>query len=205
MSTFKRLLKKQPQRSFRVADHAMERFRERVDEEFIYRGNDDLADLLNTRLRNAALVRDVTDPRSPKAVTTLYLFECRTGARQVAVVRDNCVVTVLEEWMARNNYPGWDDTTPGRLGTLGTTPLGTKLRALAPVLPAPPPPPPSQPQLPAESLALAVDCRELAAKIRALREQKVALEGQLLAVTNELQSDEETFMLKCTSLITLIG
>ena len=194
MSTFERQnLKKSQRLAFRASDHALERFRERVDEEFTHRSSDDLADLLNARLRSALLVRDVTDPRMPEAVTTLYLFECRTGARQVAVVRESCVVTVLEEWMA------------------GSTPVGNTLRALralAPAQPSLPSPSLSPSPVPAgpsdEYLVLAAECRELAARSRSQREQKAVLEERLRVVTDELQASEEAFASKRERLLVLM-
>jgi len=206
MSTFERQnLKKSPRLAFRVSDHALERFRERVEEEFTHRGNDDLADLLNSRLRAAVLVRDVIDPRVPESVTTLYLFECRTGARQVAVVRDGCVVTVLDDWMARNNYPGWDGSPTAGLGTLGSTVVGSKLRAIAPV-PAPPPSPPAPTAATSsdEYLALAAECRDLAARLRSLRDEKTALEGRVRVIEDELVAVEETFSAKRDRLLSLM-
>ncbi len=232
MATFDRQrLKKSPRLAFVVSDHAMTRFRERVEEEFTHRGHDDLADLLNTRLRGAGLIRLVVDPREPTLPTTLYLFESRSGERQVAVVRESCVVTVLDEWMAQNNYPGWDARP---IATLGATPLGDKLRAITIArTPAPAPAPPAlltttpallatAPTLPApasaplapaplapvpppdEYLVLAAECRELAAKGRALREQKLVLEDQLLAVMTEVDEVDNAFSSKRDRLLALM-
>lgn len=176
----------------------MERFRERVEEEFSARSDDDLADLLNDRLRVAAIVREVTDPREPEVPTTLYLFESRTGARQVAVVRSLVVVTVLDEWMARNNYPGWD--VEPSLGTIGGV-MGGALRNVVPVQPvlSSPAPPPRD-----EYLTLAAECRDLAARTRMLREQKTALEARLLAVTADLAAGEASFGSKRDRLLALM-
>lgn len=208
VSTFDRQnLKKSPRISFRVSSHAMERFRERVEEEFSARSDDDLADLLNDRLRVAAIVREVTDPREPEVPTTLYLFESRTGARQVAVVRSLVVVTVLDEWMARNNYPGWD--VEPSLGTIGGV-MGGALRNVVPVqpvLPSPAPPPvlPSPAPPPRdEYLTLAAECRDLAARTRMLREQKTVLEARLLAVTADLAAGEASFGSKRDRLLVLM-
>lgn len=208
MSTFDRQnLKKSPRIAFRVSDHAMERFRERVEEEFVHRNHDDLSDLLNARLRSAVLVRDVIDPRVPDLVTTLYMFETRAGTRQVAVVRESCVITVLDDWMARNNYPGWDDEP---IATLGATPLGDKLRAIAlapaPVLapasvlaPTSAAPPPTD-----EYLVLATECRDLAARGRDLCEQRDVLTEQLRALSVEIQEVEGAFAAKRDRLLTLM-
>lgn len=203
MATFDRQkLKKSPRLALRVTDHAMLRFRERVEEAFVHRSDDDLADLLNKRLRDALLVRDVKDPRAPDLVTSLYLFECRADKRQVAVVREGWVVTVLDEWMARNNYPGWDGEPRATFGSM----LADKLRAVVPV-PSPPATPTPSP-LPAspsdEYLALAAECRELAAKVRAARAQKEILEGRLQVVTSEIQRDEEAFASKRERLLALM-
>jgi len=199
MSMFERQnLKKSPRLAFQVTDHALERFRERVEEEFTHRSSDDLADLLNARISNAVRSGNVTDPRAPDAVTTLYLFECRTGTSLVAVVRDRHVVTVLDDRMAQNNYPGWDGSpTPG-FGTIGAV-LGNKLRDVVPVLPVALAPPPSD-----AYLVLAAECRAIAAKTRLLREHKASLEQQLGAVTEALQHDEAEFVTKRERLLTLM-
>jgi hypothetical protein len=128
-------LKKTPRLALRVSEHAVLRFRERVEEEFMHRGDDDLADLLNERIRAAVFSRTVVDPRDPGAATSLHLFESRTGMRLVAVVRDKTVVTVLDDWMARNNYPGWEDGSISRSSPALSSPLARKLRDLGIVIP----------------------------------------------------------------------
>jgi len=105
-------MKKASRFALRVTSHATTRFRERVQEELMYWGDDDLVSLLNEWIRSALLSREVVDPREPGAPTTLYLFESRTGKRLVAVVREKCVVTVLDAWMAQNNYPDWENIPP---------------------------------------------------------------------------------------------
>lgn len=134
MSRFDRQnLKKPPRRGLRVSEHALIRFRERVEEEFLHRSNEDLTDLLNERIHAAVFSREVVDTRELGTPTTLYLFEGRTGVRFVAVVREKCVVTVLDDWMARNNYPGWEDgtITPPQKFSLTAPLLAEKVRALA--------------------------------------------------------------------------
>lgn len=211
MSRFDRQnLKKTPRRELRVSEHAMIRFRERVEEEFIHRGDDDLADLLNERIRAAVLSCDVVDPRVPGVPTRLHLFESRTGMRLVAVVRDKTVVTVLDDWMARNNYPGWEDgsTAPPRPAPLAS-PLGDKIRALA-VVPSPATPP--QPALlPSSSLveaaaaaptteksdlygALAAECRVLGQRLRALREHRSDVDGEIEAVLRDYDEKREQLL-----------
>lgn len=192
MSSFDRQnLKKTPRLGLRVSDHAMLRFRERVEEEFLHRSDDDLADLLNDRLRAPVLSREVIDPREPKIPTMLHLFECRTGERLVAVVREKCVVTVLEDWMARSNYPGWEDGTPP--APLGS-PLADKIKALA-IVPVPVPslPPAPEPSVSVASArpdaygALAAECRALGQKLRALRDQRSELEAQIDATQTDYE------------------
>jgi hypothetical protein len=196
-------LKKTPRIAFQVTDHALERFRERVEEEFVHRSNDDLADLLNARISSAVRSANVVDPRAPDKVTTLYLFECRTGKSLVAVVRDQHVITVLDDYMARTHYPGWDGSPTAGLGTIGSTVIGSKLRDVVPVVPVPPSVLPRAPESDAY-LVLAAECRALAAKMRALREQKSLLETQLIAATEALQRDEAEFATKRERLLTLM-
>lgn len=204
MSMFDRQnLKKTPRVAFQVSAHALERFRERVEEEFTHRADDDLADLLNARLTAPISVGDVVDPRAPDTVTRLYSFECRTGTKLVAVVRDRNVITVLDDWMAQNNYPGWDGPRPP-LGTLGSI-AGDKLRGIVVVPPdgvmmlAPP-----APQSDAY-LALADDCRRLAATLKRMRDQKIELEQQLTAATDSIAQHETEFAIKRDLLLSLMS
>lgn len=199
MATFDRQnLKKAPRLAYRVTDHALERFRERVEEEFTHRSNDDLADLLNERINNAVRSGRVTDPRAPDQPTALYQFECRTGVCLVAVVRGQNVITVLDDWMARSNYPGWDGSPTASMGTIGSSALAGKLRDVVPVATLLPPPPDPY-------LVLAAECRDLAAKVRAGRDQKTTLEQQLLAVIEGLRRDEEEFSGKRERLLGLMA
>jgi hypothetical protein len=198
-------LKKTPRRALRVSEHAMIRFRERVEEELLHRGDDDLADLLNERIRAAALSREVVDPREPRIQTTLHLFESRTGMRLVAVVREKCVVTVLDDWMARNNYPGWEggSSSPPLAAPLAS-PLGDKIRALA-VVPAPPAPPVALPALPAEPASLpasppdmygslAAECRALGQRLRALREHRSDVDAEIEGVLRDYDEKRERLL-----------
>lgn len=193
MSTFDRQnLKKTPRLGLRVATHAMIRFRERVEEEFMHRSEHDLADLLNERIRAAVLSRDVVDPRAPEVPTTLHLFEARTGARLVAVVRHKTVVTVLDDWMARNNYPGWEDgSVSPASGGLGA-PLADKLRAIS-IVPTPSPPttsiqivpePAPQPDAYAE---LSAECRILGQRLRAMRERREEIDAEIETLLAEYE------------------
>jgi hypothetical protein len=198
MSTFDRQnMKKFPRLGLRVSEHAMLRFRERVEEEFLHRSTDDLADLLNERVRAAVLSREVVDPREPSIPTMLHLFEARTGARLVAVVREKCVVTVLDDWMARSNYPGWEEgTPPAPLGSI----LADKIRALAIVPSSLPPSPPIAPSPPAPEPPiaaavvqpdaygeLAAECRSLGQRLRALRDRRTEIDAEIDAIVRDYE------------------
>lgn len=207
MSRFDRQnFKKTPRLALRVSEHAMIRFRERVEEEFLHRSDDDLSDLLNERIRNAALAREVVDPREPSIPTMLHLFESRTGLKLVAVVRDKTVVTVLDDWMARNNYPGWEE---GSVNLPSSAPLaasiGDKIRALS-IVPSPPalPSPPSPSSTPGDAVvtappveqpdmynALAAECRSLGQRLRALREHRSDVDLEIEAVLKDYDDNTQ--------------
>jgi hypothetical protein len=93
-------------RKYNVSKHALDRFRERVDDEFRHRDDNDLMNLLDDKLRNAEQTWDVRDPRAPKEVTKLYAISTRKAGKFYAVVRDETAVTVLDEEMAANNFAG---------------------------------------------------------------------------------------------------
>jgi len=208
MSRFNRQnLKKTPKLALRVSEHAMLRFRERVEEEFLYRSDEDLGDLLNERIRVAILSREVVDPRAPGTPTMLHLFESRTGMQLVAVVRDKCVVTVLDDWMARNNYPGWDGpATPPLSSSLGQKLQATRieveetLRPLVPLVIVPPsaeslvegqgkestaPAAPISPSDPYD--VLTAECRTLGQRLRSLRERRGEIDAEIEAVLKEYE------------------
>lgn len=194
MSSFDRQnLKKTPRLSLRVSEHAVLRFRERVEEEFLCRGDADLADLLNDRIRASVLSREVVDPREPGMPTTLHLFEGRTGKRLVAVVREKCVVTVLDDWMARNNYPGWEDGTPP--APVGPPPAD-KSRALAIVSPplATPPATTAPVARPDAYGALAAECRDLGQRLRALRDRRSEIEAEIDAIARDYAEKRERLL-----------
>jgi hypothetical protein len=92
-------------RRLAISKHAIERFRERVDEEFRHRDDHDLGNLLDERISYAEHTYEVRDPRAPDQVTTLRSVSCR-HATLYAVVRGKTVVTVLDEAMAQNNFNG---------------------------------------------------------------------------------------------------
>ena len=90
-------------RAFTISKHAIDRFRERVDEEFRHRNDDDLGNLLDDRVRHAESNYQVRDPRAADAITTLRSVACKHETLW-AVIREQTVVTVLSEEMARNNF-----------------------------------------------------------------------------------------------------
>jgi hypothetical protein len=93
---------------FRATDHALERFRQRVDRRYAYLDRAGLSAHLSHQLWYEALyVTNVKDPRMPEVPTTLYLLARPNGHPYVCVVRDFAVVTILDAWMADNNFPGW--------------------------------------------------------------------------------------------------
>ncbi len=96
---------KEHKRKFTISDHALARFRERVDEEFRHRDDLDLGNLLDAKLRQAEFRYTVRDPRAPNEITQLYSVACRR-ATFYAVVREVTAVTVLDEQMAKNNFSG---------------------------------------------------------------------------------------------------
>lgn len=88
------------QRRFVVSAHAVERFRQRVDGEFQSRSNHDLANLLDERIvRHSEDHQIITDLAECDKPTIVYRVQNRNGAIYYAVVRDNTVVTVLDEQM----------------------------------------------------------------------------------------------------------
>lgn len=92
-------------RRLTISKHAIERFRERVDEEFRHRDDDDLGNLLDERIAHAESNYEVRDPRAPDEITTLRSVACR-HTTYWAVIRASTVVTVLDEEMAKNNFNG---------------------------------------------------------------------------------------------------
>lgn len=123
-------------RRLTISTHAGERFRERVDEEFRHRDDEDLANLLDERIRHAEFNYQVRDPRAPDEITTLRSVACR-HATYYAVVRNETVVTVLDEDMAKNNFDGqWAPV----LNTPFTALRDFKLPPALPPAPIPSPP-----------------------------------------------------------------
>jgi hypothetical protein len=93
-------------RKYTISQHALERFRERVDDEYTCRDDHDLMNLLDEKLRGARQKWDVRDPRAPTHVTKLYEISTRKVGVFYAVVRDETAVTVLDKDMAANNFAG---------------------------------------------------------------------------------------------------
>jgi hypothetical protein len=163
-------------RKLAISNHAIERFRERVDEEFRHRDDEDLANLLDERLSYAEHNYEVRDPRAPDAITTLRSVACR-HATYYAVVRNETVVTVLDEDMAKNNFDGqWSPVLNAPFTALRDVKI---LPAAIPTLALPAAPPAAPTALPsADPLAEAGvayararkrkhDCAEAVTKIRA--------------------------------------
>jgi hypothetical protein len=150
-------------RRFTITDHAVERFRERVDEEFRHRDDTDLANLLDERISYAEHNYQVHDHRAPQAVTTLRSVACR-NATYYAVVRDETAVTLLDETMARNNFDPW---TP-----VEVTPHGLKVLT-PPRLPVPLAPQPAEDRIAEAGVAYArarqqqYACKEAVAALKA--------------------------------------
>jgi hypothetical protein len=95
-------------RPFRATDHALDRFRERVERRYANLDKEALTKILSDRIWYESLyVRGVRDPRRPEVPTTLYLLARPDGHPYVCVVRQFAVVTILDAWMADNNFPGW--------------------------------------------------------------------------------------------------
>jgi len=93
-------------RKYTISQHALERFRERVEDEYLHRDDHDLMNLLDEKLRGARQKWDVRDPRAPAHVTKLYEISTRKVGVFYAVVRDETAVTVLDKDMAANNFAG---------------------------------------------------------------------------------------------------
>lgn len=90
--------------TYRISLHALQRFRERVDDEYASRDDDDLINLFDEKLRFAEKKHDVRDPRAPGEVTTLYELSTRKAGTFYAVVRQDTAVTVLDEDMVKSNF-----------------------------------------------------------------------------------------------------
>lgn len=92
------------QRTFVISKHALERFRERVDEEFTSRSELDLGNLLDERIKHSGNSSVVTDLDTCDKPTMVVRIENRNGAAYYAIVRDQTVVTVLDEHILQANF-----------------------------------------------------------------------------------------------------
>lgn len=92
---------------FTITNHALDRFRERVDPEHAQLSQDRLREIIDQQLQDNCLDdRSVVD-RNDGEMTNLRLMRNRSGAEYVAVIRNRVVITVLERWMAASMYPKW--------------------------------------------------------------------------------------------------
>lgn len=94
------------QRKFDIREHAIERFRERVDEEYRCRSDHDLGNVLDEKLKQAMRRFSVDDPRAPGKLTILVEIETRTNTFYV-VTRGIAAITVLDPSMAKTNFAVW--------------------------------------------------------------------------------------------------
>jgi hypothetical protein len=90
-------------RRYTISTHAVDRFRERVDQDTKCRPHHDLANLLDEKVQQSKSQYTVRDPRAPESATQLFAIEMR-GGTYFAVVRDETVITVLDESMVKTNY-----------------------------------------------------------------------------------------------------
>jgi hypothetical protein len=102
------------QRKFRITSHAIERFRERVDEEFKSLGDAAAGNLLDERIRFGSEERYIdhsNEGRYAAETSIAYKLENRNGSSCYAIVRDNVVMTVLSpEMVDANRRSGlWTD------------------------------------------------------------------------------------------------
>jgi hypothetical protein len=142
-------------RRFNITSHALDRFRERVDEDVKARSNFDVGNLLDEKVRQATHVQTVRDPHAPELITKLHEIEVRSGT-YYAVVREDAVVTVLDEEMVKTNFKmaNWKPAlnSPFTRETLGTVqPTARK----PPTIASTPPPVPVQSPLEATGVAYA--------------------------------------------------
>lgn len=141
---------------FWISQHAVERFRERVEEEFRSRTDRDLAMLLDERIYQALLAKqqtDVIDSDYPDVDTKVVKIESRHGGTNFVVMRpykasayppmrvvggpqglSQAAITVLTEEMATQNFTNGRWYVPNR-------PFANKLQLVKPTEPTPTPPP----------------------------------------------------------------
>jgi len=91
-------------RKYTISVHAIERYRERVDEEFRHRDDDDLGNMLDQKLQHPESKQTVRDPRAPSELTELFEIVMRTGSNYYVVMRNGTAITVLDPSMAQTNF-----------------------------------------------------------------------------------------------------
>jgi hypothetical protein len=192
-------------RRYTISKHAIERFRERIDEEFRHRDDEDLSNVLDERVHHAETTYEVRDPRAPDEITTLRTVACR-HATYYAVVRNSTVVTVLDEDMARNNFNGqWAPVMNAPFTVL------RDLKLPPPALPTArsPAPPPA---LPAAPVAAPDPLEEAGVAYARARRQKhecteavSALRAELDRATEALRQAEEAVVETHQRLVDLAG
>ena len=91
-------------RRLTISKHAIERFRERVEEEFLHRSDEDLANLLDARIAASTSTQEITDQSGSVALpSTIVQVACRNGFCY-CVIRDRTCVTVLDPSMLEANF-----------------------------------------------------------------------------------------------------
>lgn len=152
-------------RTYVITKHAIERFRERVDEEFSARSDGDLGNLLDERVRVATDKTVITDLEECDRPTFVHAITNRDGKIYYAIVRDLTVVTVLDQEMLEVNF------SSGRWKKGGfNTPFAAAAKTLRGLVveepaerPAPKPPDPPEPDI--AKLGAAVAQRMLEAAV----------------------------------------
>lgn len=109
---------------YQITKHAIDRFRERVEEEFVHRDDIDLARLLDDRLRAAVdggNYTDIKDPSTPTGEARVVRIESRVGTTQHVVLRPDkgvasgyAAITLVTDAQARNSYATGKWTIPNR-------------------------------------------------------------------------------------------
>ena len=91
-------------RRFVISAHAIERFRERVDEEFTARPDGDLGNLLDERMCHSTERQTVRDLSNIDKPTEIVRIHNRDGQHYYVVVREQVAVTLLEQHMLEENF-----------------------------------------------------------------------------------------------------
>lgn len=91
-------------RKYTISVHAIERYRERVDEEFKHRDDQDLGNMLDEKLQHPESKQTIRDTKAPEEVTQLFEIVMRTGSNYFVVMRNDTAVTVLDPSMVKTNF-----------------------------------------------------------------------------------------------------